>query len=286
MKAPDFAYERPGTVAAALAALSAGGGDARLLAGGQSLMPMLNFRLAAPALLIDINRISGLEAIEETGDVIRIGALVRHAALERSQLIARHIPLIHEVMPHIGHAAIRTRGTIGGSLALADPAAELPACMVALAATIAVRSERGERRVAADEFFRGVYQTALDPDEMIVAVEIPKQSGRRHAFREMTRRHGDYAIVGLALTAASGEPLDSARIVFFGVTDRPYRAAAAEAAIAGLYAGSEAGERAAAALEGELVPEGDLSAPPTMKLHLAKVLLRRAITDMAGSTGR
>jgi len=285
MKAPDFAYERPETIEAALTALAAGG-DARLLAGGQSLVPMLNFRVAAPALVIDINRIPGLDAIEEAGDVVRVGALVRHAALERSELVARALPLVHEVMPLIGHAAIRSRGTIGGSLALADPAAELPACMIALDATIVARSAALERRIAASDFFRGIYLTALGPDEMIVAVEIPKQAGRRHAFREMARRHGDYAIAGLAMTAPAGGALDDARIVFFGVADRPFRATAAEAAVAGLPAGAEAGEQAAAALASELVPEGDLNAPPAMKLHLAKILLRRAVADLAAEAGR
>jgi carbon-monoxide dehydrogenase medium subunit len=285
MKAPDFAYERPETIEAALAALAADG-DGRLLAGGQSLVPMLNFRVAAPARLIDINRIPGLDAIEDAGDFVRVGTLARHAALERSELVARDLPLVHEVMPHIGHAAIRSRGTIGGSLALADPAAELPACMMALDAAIVARSAAKERRIAASDFFQGIYRTALAPDEMIVAVEIPKQSGRRHAFREMARRHGDYALVGLAMTAAAGSLLDDPRIVFFGVTDRPFRAAAAQAAVAGLAAGPAAGERAAAALAGELVADGDLNAPPAMKLHLAKVLLRRAVADLAGETGR
>lgn len=285
MKAPDFAYERPETIEAALAAL-AGGDDVRLLAGGQSLVPMLNFRVATPTRIIDINRVPGLDAIEDAGDIVRIGALVRHATLERSELVARELPLVHEVMPLIGHAAIRSRGTVGGSLALADPAAELPACIIALDATMVVRSEAKERRIAAGDFFQGVYLTALGPDEMIVAVEVPKQAGRRHAFREMARRHGDYAMVGLAMTAAAGGPLDDARIVFFGVADRPFRAAAAEAVVAGLAAGTEAGDRAAAALAGELVPEGDLNAPPMMKLHLAQVLLRRALADLSAEAGR
>jgi len=285
MKAPDFAYDRPETLDAALAALSAGGPDARLLAGGQSLMPMLNFRVAAPPLLIDINRVPDLDGIEGAGDHVRIGALARHAALEHSDLVAREIPLIHQVMPHIAHRAIRTRGTLGGSLALADPAAELPACMVALDAIIIARSAKAKRRIAAGDFFRGVYETALAADEMIVAVEVPKQAGRRHAFREIARRHGDYAMVGLALTASGGAGVADARIVLFGVTDRPFRAVAAETSIAGLAPGPEAGERAAAALDGTLEPHSDLNAPPDMKLHLAKVLLKRAVADLAGGVG-
>jgi len=280
MKAPEFAYDRPETLAAALAALSAAGPDARLLAGGQSLMPMLNFRVVEPTVLIDINRVPGLDTIEEAGDLIRIGALVRHVAMERSELVATHLPMVHKVMPHIAHAAIRSRGTIGGSLALADPSAELPACMIALEATIVAHSQNGERRIAADDFFIGVYETVLASDEMIVAVEIPKQTARGHAFREIARRHGDYAMVGLAMTTATGVSLDNARIVFFGVAGRPVRAKAAEAAIVGLVAGTEAGECAAAALDGTLEPHGDLNAPPAMKLHLAKVLLKRAIAEL------
>lgn len=282
MKAPEFSYNRPETLAAALAALSAGGPDARLLAGGQSLMPMLNFRVVAPTVLIDINRVPGLDAIEEADNLVRIGSLVRYETVERSETIARHIPMLHNVMPHIAHAAVRSRGTIGGSLAHADPAAELPACMIALDATIVAHSHNGERRIAAADFFLGIYETALAAGEMIVAVEIPKQTARRHAFREMTRRQGDYAIVGLALSAAANGPLDDARIVFFGVAGRPVRAVAAEAAMAGLEAGAQAGERAAAALDDALEPDGDLNAPPAMKLHLAKVLLKRAIADLAG----
>ncbi len=287
MKAPDFAYERPDTLDAALAALATGGPDTRLLAGGQSLMPMMNFRVATPAALIDINRVPGLDAIEDAGDCLRIGALARHVALERSALIAEHVPLLSEVMPHIAHAAIRTRGTIGGSLALADPAAELPACALALDATIVAHSAKGERRIAAGDFFRGIYETALAADEMIVAVEVPKQAGRAHAFREIARRHGDYAIAGVVILTSNLKSnvdarFDDTRVVFFGVADRPLRVPQAEAALAGLAPGPEAGERAAAALDGALAPEGDLHASPQMKLHLAKVLLRRAVASFAG----
>lgn len=285
MKAPDFAYDRPETLDAALAALAEGGPDARLLAGGQSLMPMLNFRVASPALLIDINRIPGLDQAEDKGDFVRIGALARHVEVEHSALIARDVPLVHDAIQEVAHPAIRTRGTIGGSLALADPAAELPACMVALDATVVVRSSTSERRIAASDFFLGVYETALAAGEMIVAVEVPKQASRRHAFREISRRHGDYAMAGVAVTAATGAHLDDARIVFFGVADRPIRVPAAEDAIAGLAAGTEAGARAAAALEGALEPHGDLNASPAMKLHLAKVLLRRAVESLAGGAG-
>lgn len=282
MKAANFAYERPDTLEAALAGLATGEADARLLAGGQSLVPMMNFRVAAPVRLIDINRLPDLGGIDEAGGLVRIGALARHEALESSKIIAEHVPLINEVMPHIAHPAIRSRGTIGGSLAHADPAAELPACMMALDATVIVRSQNEERRIAASDFFLGVYETALKANEMIVAIEIAKQTDRRFAFREIARRHGDYAMVGMALTADAGKVLSTARVVFFGVSDRPVRVTSVESAIAEHAAGVETGEQAAAALNNSIEPFGDLHASPAMKLHLARVLLRRGINDLAG----
>ncbi len=164
-------------------------------------MPMLNFWVVEPEVLIDINRVSELSDIEEQEQILRIGALVRHATLERSDLVRHHAPLIHEAVHHIAHAAVRSRVTIGGSLALADPAAELPACMMALEATIIALSTSGERRVAAEDFFFGAYETALGEAKVITAIEVPKSPGRRHVFHEITRRHGDYALAGLATTA-------------------------------------------------------------------------------------
>src|SRR6266436_5665465 len=176
MKAPGFAYARPASVAEALALLAEHKDEARVLAGGQSLVPMLNFRVAAPRVLVDINRIAGLSGIKLAKNHIRIGALTRHVELERSADVARHLPLIASAMPHIAHPAIRNRGTFGGSCALADPAAELPACALALGATFIAAGKKGERRIAAQDFFKGLYATALKAGELLVAAEF--QIGR------------------------------------------------------------------------------------------------------------
>src|SRR5882724_4679146 len=218
MKAPRFAYARPVSIAEALALLQKHGDDARVLAGGQSLVPMLNFRVASPGVLVDINRIEGLSGIKVTKNHVRIGALTRHVELERSADIAKHLPLVSSAMPHIAHPAIRNRGTLGGSCALADPAAELPACALALGATFVVAGKKGERRVAAGDFFKGLYATALKAGELLVAVEFPlSKPGDASAFGELARRHGDYAMVGVAVHGSR----KSVRAAFFGVGDRP-----------------------------------------------------------------
>jgi carbon-monoxide dehydrogenase medium subunit len=268
VKPAPLAYARAQSLAQALAALEAHGGEARLLAGGQSLIPALNLRLDTPAALIDINGLAELRGIALERGVLRIGALTRHAELEADPLVARHAPLLAEAAPLIAHAAIRSRGTIGGSLALADPAAELPACALALDAAILVAGRGGPRRIAATDFFQGLYTTALAPGEIITAVEIPSaQPGDRSAVEELARRHGDYAIVGLAAARPDG---GAPRLAFFGVGPTPLRARRAEAALA-------AGDLAAAqaALEQELDPPGDLHGPPALRRHLARVLLGR-----------
>ncbi|HMB48434.1 MAG TPA: xanthine dehydrogenase family protein subunit M, partial [Afifellaceae bacterium] len=239
MKPAEFQYERPGTLSEALSLLAgADGGEVRALAGGQSLMPMMNFRLAAPDRLVDLNGIGELAGIEETGETVRIGAMTRYSALERSETVRQHLPLVASALPHIAHPAIRNRGTIGGSVALADPAAEMPAVLLALDATIIVVSERGERQVKADDFFLGLYETALEPGEIVRAVSVPKASATaRFAFRELARRHGDYAMAGVAMAAQGKEPLSGLRIAFFGACDRAIRATGAEEALNGHAAG-------------------------------------------------
>src|SRR5712672_4341623 len=218
MKAPRFAYARPASVAEALALLAEHKGDARVLAGGQSLVPMMNFRVAAPKVLVDINRIAALSGIKVTKNHVRIAALVRQVELERSADIAQHLPLVASAMPHIAHPAIRNRGTFGGSCALADPAAELPACALALGATFIAAGRRGERRIAAGDFFKGLYATALKAGELIVAAEFPlPKPGYASAFGELARRHGDYAMVGIAAHGSK----QGVRVAFFGVGDRP-----------------------------------------------------------------
>src|SRR5882762_6836293 len=235
MKAPRFAYARPASLAEALALLAEYKDDARVLAGGQSLVPMMNFRLAAPKVLVDINRIAALSGIKVARNHIRIGALTRHVELERSADVARHLPLVAQAMPHIAHPAIRNRGTFGGSCALGDPAAELPACALALAATFIAAGKKGERRIAARDFFTGLYATALKAGELLVAAEFPlPKPGYASAFDELARRHGDYAMVGVAAHGSThGGKFSDMRVVFFGVADRPQRAAQLERALEG-----------------------------------------------------
>lgn len=270
MKAPPFRYARPRTTEAALKLLAEAGDGARLLAGGQSLVPVLNMRLLEPALLIDINGLDELTGVAETATGIRVGALTRHAALGASSLVARCAPLLTAAVPFIAHEAIRNRGTLGGSLAQADPAAELPACIVALDAQLEVVGPRRRRRIAARDFFKGVYETALARDEILVAAEIPAQRGAT-LFLELARRQGDYAIAGLAGWAALRDGrITEARLVFFGTDVRAVEAKAASAALPISL------DAAVAALDRDLTPIADLNASVAMKRHLAGALLRRA----------
>jgi len=265
MKAPRFAYARPASIAEALALLQKHGDDARVLAGGQSLVPMLNFRVAAPKVLVDINRIGALAGIKVTKTHVRIGALTRHVELERSTDVAKHLPLVASAMPHIAHPAIRNRGTFGGSCALADPAAELPACAIALGATFVVAGKKGERRIAAEDFFKGLYATALKPGELLVAAEFPlPEPGYASAFGELARRHGDYAMVGVAAHGST----KSVRAAFFGVGDRPV--ALESENVGGILSKLDTG----------LEPRADLHASAAMKLHLAKVLAGRVLGEL------
>jgi carbon-monoxide dehydrogenase medium subunit len=278
MKAPRFAYARPASVAEALALLDKHKDDARVLAGGQSLVPMLNFRVASPKVLVDINRIGALSGIKVTKSQVRIGALTRHVDLERSADIAKHLPLVASAMPHIAHPAIRNRGTFGGSCALADPAAELPACAIALGATFVVAGKKGERRIAAGDFFKGLYATALKTGELLVAAEFPlPKPGYASAFGELARRHGDYAMVGLAAHGSTkGGKFSDMHVVFFGVGDRPQRASGLEKALEG----KSAIDGALANLDRDLAPRGDLHASAATKLHLAKVLAGRVLGQL------
>ena len=260
MKAPSFAYAKAKSLAEAFDLIERPG--ARILAGGQSLIPSLNMRLASPELLVDITGVKDLRGIDLRPAGLRIGALATHAEIERSELVGKHVPLIAQAVPHIAHAAIRNRGTMGGSLALADPAAEYPACAVALNATIVLAHRRGERRVPASKFFKGLFETDIRPGEILAAAEFPKVE--RSVFLELTRRHGDYAIVGLAGVAdGSGR-----RIAYLGVGATPVFAEHASRAVS-LNTALEV-------LGRDLQPAADLYHSPATKLHLAKVLLSRA----------
>ena len=251
------------------------GDDGRILAGGQSLVPALNMRLATPRAVIDINRLPGLDVIRATPSGLVIGALARHDAVEESPVVRQHAPLVAAAMPHVGHTAIRARGTFGGSLALADPAAELPACVVALDATIRLASRRGTREVAAADFFQGVYTTALAPGEVLMEVVIPiAEAGWRAGFDELARRHGDFALAGLAARLrVEGRGVRDARLVFFGVGHGPVRARGAEAA---LTAGADVGA-AQRALADDLDPPADVHGSAALRRHLAGVLLARVV---------
>ena len=276
MKPAAFAYARARSLDHAIALLGEHQGEAKLLAGGQSLIATLNMRLSSPSLLVDINGVASLDGIRVANGVVEIGALTRHVALERSDDIARHAPLVARAMPQIAHPAIRNRGTIGGSLAYADPAAELPACLVALDGEIEIAGPQGKRAVKAEAFFKGLFETALGPHDILSAVRFPAAAAdTRVGFAELARRHGDYAIVGLAAIAkADGKGLSDVRLVYFGVGETPVRARKAEAALSG---GSI--NEAVAALD--LDPPDDIQATAEVKKHLAGVLLRRVAKQLA-----
>ena len=275
MKPAPFAYTKAKTLKEAVTLLAKHKDDAGLLAGGQSLIATLNMRLSAPDLLIDINGIKNLNGIAKKGKYVEIGALARHAQVERSDVIAKHAPLIALAMPHIGHPAIRNRGTFGGSIAFADPAAELPACLLALGGEIDIAGPRGKRKVKADAFFKGLFETALRPQEMIIAVRVPAaDKATRVGFAELARRHGDYAMVGLAASArGNGKGLADVRLAYFGVGDTPIRVKKAEAALA-------AGDVEAAVKALDLDPHDDVQATAKTKRHLAGVLLRRVAKQL------
>jgi carbon-monoxide dehydrogenase medium subunit len=268
-------------------ALDTHGDEARLIAGGQSLVPALNMRLLEPRVLIDINGLAELQGVSERDGMLHIGALTRHAELGRSPLVARAAPLLHRAVPHIAHAAIRNRGTIGGSLAFADPAAELPACVVALGGTLETISRRGTRRIPAGDFFKGLYETALAPDELIAAVLVPvAPPGTATAFLELARRRGDYAMVGLAAQARLDDGVArDLSLVFFGVDTRPVSALAAVRALEGKPLLAQAAA-AQAALAEDLDPPEDLHGSGATKLHLARVLLGRALRALVEDGAR
>jgi carbon-monoxide dehydrogenase medium subunit len=275
VKPAPFAYERARSLDHAIELM--GAEDACLLAGGQSLIATLNMRLSRPRLLVDINRVPGLDHITSSNGQVEIAALVRYAQAERSADIAAHAPLIAKALPFIGHPAIRNRGTIGGSIAFGDPAAELPACFVALDGEAVIAGPSGTRVVKADAFYKGLFESALTPRDVLTAIRIPvATSETRTAFAELARRHGDYAMVGLAATArAAGKALSDVRLVFFGVGTTPVRARTAEAALA---AGDV--DVAAKAVATELDPSDDVQASSAVKRQLAQILLKRVAGEL------
>jgi carbon-monoxide dehydrogenase medium subunit len=283
MKAPPFAYARPVALPEVLTLLQRHGGDARLLAGGQSLMPTLNMRLAAPTVLIDITRLRELAGIRVVEGEVHIGALTTHAEIAASSLIREHLPLLSDAARHIAHPAIRNCGTFGGSLALADPAAEWPACCVALDAQIVLAGADGTRKVPAREFFLGLYSTAMQEQEVLTEVHLPiPPAGTRHAFVELARRHGDYAIVGIAALAqhANGQ-LSGVRLVYLGASDKPVHAIKSSQVFDFKSFSESALSEAQTALADELAPLPDLYHSAATKLHLARVLTARVMKQLA-----
>jgi aerobic carbon-monoxide dehydrogenase medium subunit len=271
-----FDYQRASSVDEALAALAEHGDDAKLLAGGHSLLPLMKLRLAMPAVLVDIGRIGDLSFVEQDGDEVRVGALTRHHDLATSDVAREQVPLLAEVAGQIGDPQVRHRGTIGGSVAHGDPASDLPAALLALRATLVARGPGGERRIAADDFFTGFLETALAPDEVLTEIRVPAVPGVGWAFEKFQRRAQDWAIVGVAAVLTNGATGPGIGLVNMG--SQPLRAAAVEEA---RRSGSGAADAAARAGEGTEPPE-DLNASPEFRRHLAEVLTRRAL-DTAGA---
>jgi carbon-monoxide dehydrogenase medium subunit len=280
VKPAPFIYNAARSLDEALALKAEHGDDAHFLAGGQSLVPMMNFRLAQPSILIDINRLTELDSICRDGEALRIGALTRHRTMERSQEMAQHYPLLHEAMPHIAHPQIRSRGTLGGNLAHADPASELPAIVVALGGRMRARSTCGERWIGADDFFRGALITDLRPEEMLVEIELPASPpGTGSCFMEVARRRGDFALMGVAATITLGEggTCVAAGLAYCCAGDRPVNAAGAARSLVG-HRVTESGIGDAAALAQRAIdPAGNLHASKDFQRHLADVLTRRAL---------
>jgi CO/xanthine dehydrogenase FAD-binding subunit len=285
MKPPPFEYLRPASVAEAVARCAEHGGDAKILAGGQSLVPLLNFRMLRPRVLIDINRLADLDHVEEQQGGLRIGALTRHRTLETAPVVRRHFPVLAAAMAHVAHLAIRSRGTIGGSLSHADPAAELP--MIALLLDAEIRTSSG--RHAARQFFGGPLTTALAEDELVTEIVLPALPPRTGwGFEEFARRHGDFALAAVAatLTAAEDGTIAAVRLAAAGVGETPLRLAAAEALLPGQRFTPELAAAAAQEASAAVRPFDDLHASADYRRHLAGVLTERALRAAWARAGR
>lgn len=280
MKSAQFDYVKVDSVAQAVELLARHGDDARILAGGQTLLATLNMRLSEPALLVDINGIDALRGIERRGDRLHIGALATHTMIEESPLVADLAPLLAAAAPHIAHRAIRNAGTWGGSIAYGDPAAEWPCCLLALEGVVTLQGPYGERRVPATEFFRDLYTTAAAPDEIVAGADVPVATAADWVgFDELARRHGDYAAAGLAVSARfDGSVAQTVRLGFLGMGATPLRAPRTEALLAGKVLTGATIEIALASLKAELNPLPDLHHASATKRHLATVLARRLLT--------
>lgn len=286
MKPSRFRYAKPATLEEAFEVLDQYGDGARVLAGGQSLLAGLGMRLAAPEVLMDINGIEGLSGIRLQGDDVVIGTLTRHVEVLNSPIVARHLPLVAEAITHVAHAAIRNRGTFGGSLAYADPAAELPACTVAHGGTVVVGCKGGRREVKAEDFFIDIMQTALEPGELILEIRLPVQrANQRHVFAELARRHGDFAIVGLAgLVDLDGSRVSQARLVYFGCVSHPQVAQSTSAALKGRTLPLASFDEIQQALSQDLAPDESPGMRAQTKFDLAAVVTRRHLNALQEAT--
>jgi len=268
-----FEYRRVGSAEEAVSTLAELGDEAKLLAGGHSLLPLMKLRLASPSVLIDVGRLRDLSFVRDDGDQVSIGALTRHHDVEGSALLRSEVPLLAHVAGEVGDPQVRHRGTIGGSIAHGDPASDLPAAVLALGGTMVVRGPAGTREIPATEFFRGFLETALEPDELLTEIRVPKMAGAGWSFQKFNRRAQDWAIVGVAAVGAQA----GGGIALVNMASTPVRAAAVERAVA---QGSSATDAAALAPEG-LDPPSDLNASPEFRRHLATVLVRRALEEVA-----
>ena len=284
MKFPGFVYHRPTSLEEAVELLGRLGGEAKVLAGGQSLLPVMALRLGQPEHLIDISRVRELDVLAHDEGVVRVGAMVTHAQVEDAPMIRRYAPLLADAMPWIAHRAVRNRGTVCGSLAHADPAAELPAIALALDASLVARSVRGERIIAASDFFEGFLTTSLAPDELLCEVRFPAVApGTVTAVNEVCRRHGDYAMVGLAasLRRDSAGSIDDIALALFAIGSTAVRATNAENALRGRALTDDTIAAAVTALREELDPPGDNHASPAYRRHVAGVVLDRTLRQFA-----
>lgn len=284
MKPPKFDYHAPKSVEEALALLERYGGDAKLLAGGQSLMPLLNFRLSRPAALVDLNRIPSLAYIKEADGQVRFGAMTRQRTIEFSPVVKERLPLLREATRWVGHLPIRTRGTIGGSIAHADPSAEYPAVLAALEGEVVARSPRGERVIKAADLFQTYLTTNLDADEIVVEVRLPAMpAGAGYALEEFARRHGDFAIIGIAaMVVREGQRCTTARLAVAGAGAVPVRVRAAEEILERDGLGDAAIEAAARRASELVSPDSDIHASSDYRRHLTGVLTKRALIRALG----
>ena len=285
MKAAPFAYYTPDSLDEALALRAEHADDSAVLAGGQSLVPLLNLRLALPAAVIDLGAVGELTGIRTERGGVTVGSMTRQRALEHSSDVAERFPLVRQALGHVGHPAIRNRGTFGGSLAHADPAAELPAVALLLDAQLVAQSVRGRRTIAAEEFFRGYLSTALEPDELLVEISLPAApSGAAYGFAETARRHGDFALAGAAvLVQLDGDGvIADARVAFFGADARPVRPRAVERGLVGRRPDEATFREAAEAAAAELEPTSDGHASAAYRKRVAAVMARRAFDEAGG----